>query len=122
MIFIVKLTIGIMITVTALLIGYDIFVATNSVDNALDTISGRMRIWAMTSPFIPWVWCGLAGHFFGPFSSGQFMPQKASVGVLVFLSWTVICVGLFCRSKGIIIPPWTVCIPAFLAGALLWAQ
>lgn len=119
---VIKLTIGIMIAVTAILIGWDIYVATNNVDNALDTISGRMRIWAFSTPIIPWAWCVLAGHFFGPFASRQFMPQRISVSILVFLSWMVICAGLFLRSKGITIPPWTICIPAFLAGALLWAQ
>lgn len=118
----IKLTIGIIIAVSVGLIGYDIWAATNSVDNALDTISGRMRIWAMTTPVIPWFWCGLAGHFFGPFHPGQFIPFRDGIALLVFLTWTLMIVGLIFRSKGIIIPPWTICVPAFLAGSILWAQ
>lgn len=61
---IAKITIAIMIFVTAALIGFDIYAATNSVPNSLDTISGRMKAWAIVTPLIPWVWCGLARTFF----------------------------------------------------------
>jgi len=117
-----KLTIGIIITVTVLLIGYDIIVATNSVNNAVDTLSGRIKIWALETPIISWCWCGLAGHFFGPFSPGQFISFKIGIGILILLTWSLMILGLILRSKGITIPPWSIAIPAFLAGSILWAQ
>ena len=120
--FAAKLTIVVIVAVTALLIGYDIWAATNNVANSIDTISGRMRIWAFETPVIPWVWCGLAGHFFGPWHYAQFMPAKMSMGLLICLSWAVIWFGIFMRSKGVVIPPWTICVPAFLTGAMLWGQ
>jgi len=119
---VIKLTIGIIVAVTVALVGYDIWVATNAIDNSLDTLSGRMRIWSMATPVIPWVWCGLAGHFFGPFSPGQFFPAKTGIALLVFSTWTLLVIGLYCRTEGIQIPPWSVCVPAFLAGAIFWAQ
>ena len=118
----IKLTIAVIIATTALLIGYDIWAATNAVPNSLDTISGRIKIWAYATPLIPWVWCGLAGHFFGPFETGQFMPPWASMSVLVFLTWSIIWLGATMRSRGFVIPPWTICVPAFMAGSILWAQ
>jgi hypothetical protein len=120
--FAIKLTIGVIIAVTALLIGYDIWAASNGVSNSLDTISGRLRAWAYVTPLIPWVWCGLSGHFFGPWHRNDLISAQASVGILVFLTWAVIWLGLVLRSKGIVIPPYTICIPAFFAGAILWAQ
>lgn len=115
-------TIIIIVTVTASLIGWDIYVATNNIPDRLDTISGRIRIWAISTPVIPWIWCILAGHFFRPLVFIGLVKPITGVILLAFITWSLMVTGLALRSKGIVIPPWTICLPAFLAGAILWSQ
>ena len=115
-----KVTIGFILAVTAIVIGYDIYADVQG--GSIDTISARMRAWAFETPLIPWAWCGLAGHFFGFFKYQQFMSDTISLPLLAVISSLVVCLGIFLRHKGIIIPPWSVAIPAFLTWSLLWAQ
>lgn len=120
--FIAKLTIGIIIATIAILIGYDIVVATNNVPNAIDTLSGRIRIWAFETPIVSWCWSGLAGHFFGFFKPHQFMPQTFGIILLVCLSLGVVLFGIYCKHNNIFIHPAWICPVAFLVWSILFAQ
>jgi len=116
----IKVTIGLIIAITLGLIGWDIVAATNSVNNSLDTISGRMRIWGKETPIIPFAWAVLAGHFWGPIP--QLMPYKTSIPLLIFISWCLIVAGIVLRNHNTSVPPWTVLLPGMFLGALLWTQ
>lgn len=118
----IKTTIIVIIAVTLLLIGYDIAVYTNSVDNSLDTLSGRMRLWGMTTPLLPFAWGVLGGHFWGSFHAGQFIPSKAGIALLVFVAWSVIVAGIIAKNENIHISPWMMLIPGIIVGAVLWPQ
>lgn len=59
-----KITIGIILGVTAILIGWDIFVAVNPPQG--DTISEIIQEFATKHPVIPFAFGVLMGHFFWP--------------------------------------------------------
>lgn len=120
------ITVGLIALVTVGLIVWDIIVATNNIPNGLDTISGRMKAWGKQTLLLPWLWAGLYGHFWGPIKAGQLMPMKVSLPILIFLTWGVTIVGIWCRQNGITINTWPVFLLVLnlgaIAGACLWPQ
>jgi len=120
----IKLTIMILVSVTVMLIGYDVVMVVNDVSNRFDTISGRMRIWGLTAPFVPFVWGILGGHFFGPklLTTQLGMSHLAGIVLMVAAGWIVLIGGIIAKHEGVSIAPWIMLIPGILIGAICWAQ
>jgi len=58
------ITIGVIAVVTALLIGYDIYILIEPTPG--DTLSEVFLAWGERYPIVPWLWGGLVGHLFWP--------------------------------------------------------
>ena len=88
--------------VTAIIIGFDIWLASNGVPG--DTISVVIHKWAILAPFIPYVWGVLTGHFFLPMHSPVFREPWASI-VLGSSGIIMILLGILLRYFAITAPP-----------------
>lgn len=115
----IKAAIVIGLSLVAALIGVDIYLATDSVIG--NTWSELLRAWSLTTPLGPWAIGALSGHFFHPINNFQaVLGQPNSIALLVWLTALVGMIGLIAFRAGTPIPGWTVMVPAFIAGWLLW--
>lgn len=115
----IKIVIAIGLTLVAALIGIDIYLAADSVKG--NTWSEIIRMWAKYTPLVPWTIGVLTGHFFHPFDNFRaVLGQPASIAVLIWLTGVVGIMGLSFMKAGYPIPGWSVLVPAFTAGWLLW--
>lgn len=106
------------LTLFAVLIGIDIYLALDGIPG--NTWSQYLRTWSMQTPLVPWVWSILLGHWFHPDSSKPLLGQPSSVVLLLWISVLLGLSGLVVRHYGYSIPSWCVIIAGFLAGAWLW--
>ncbi len=86
-----------------------------------DTISERLRAWSRHTPFIPYAWGGLGGHFFAPPLSTH-QPPGLLAAVLILLSLWLLVIGVFMRKK---LSWWEIAGFFFfglVAGGTLWNQ
>lgn len=125
----IKLTIYFIICVTLFIIGYDIWAYSNNVSNALDTISGRMKIWGRESLILPYAWGVLGGHFWGWMNGKllgsvnfKFDDPKVGIALLVSSALVVVISDLFLKKQGIYVWPWLLIFPGVVAGMLFWSQ
>ncbi len=95
----------------------DIYLATDSVRG--NTWSELLRTWGKYTPFVPWVWAVLLGHWFNPGNKAVF-GQPTSVVILVWMTYILVISGLVLFKVQYPIPPWTVILPGIVAGMLLW--
>ena len=120
----IKLTMVVLVAVSAFLIGYDIWVATNSIDNTLDTISGRMRLWGSETAFFPYVYSVMAGHFWGPWRSGDIVNFDfvMSMFFLILIAGAVSGIDAVLKQNSINVSMWVWIPVGVLAGAICWPQ
>lgn len=107
--------IGILMVV--LFLGIDVYLASDHVPG--NTWSEIAHYLGILSPFLPWCWGFLAGHFW-PYNGYRPFNHTNGIFVLVWLTWTIVVLGLGCRQAGYPIPPWLPLIPAYFAGWMLW--
>ena len=106
------------LSLLAILLGIDVYLATNNVPG--DTWSQLLRRWGEGTPLIAWT-CGvLMGHWFHPDSWKPLLGQPTSVMILIWFTVTLGIIGLGFRAIGHPLPSWMVLLPAFLAGGLFW--
>jgi hypothetical protein len=115
----IKLALVIGAALVAAFIGVDIYLAADSVKG--NTWSEIIRTWAKYTPVIPWFLGVLMGHFFHPIDNFRaVLGQPSSIALLVWLTAVVGIVGLGMMKAGHPIPGWSILVPAFAAGWLLW--
>lgn len=115
----VKIVIAIGLILVAMLIGIDIYLATDSVKG--NTWSEIIRMWSKHTTLVPWLMGILTGHFLHPYDNFRaVLGQPASIAVLLWLTGIVGILGLGFMRAGYPIPGWSLLIPAFIAGWLLW--
>lgn len=112
----VNVIVGIVLILAFL--GYDIYLATDKVDG--NTWSELARRIGMVTPFLPWVWGVLAGHFWHPFRAYILFIPAGNVALLIWLTWVLVVAGMILKQYGWNIPMWAPLIPGFFAGWLLW--
>jgi len=112
-----KITLGVIIVCTSVLIGWDIVVATN--DESGDTISELMLAASYRYPGLGLAWGGLAGHLFWPRDSPLFWRKPHTAFLLGGVCLALIAVGLFVSLWVLPIGPLLVGIPL---GHWLWPQ
>lgn len=109
----IAITIG--LSLLGILIGLDVWLAMDKTPD--NTWSEILAGWSNKTALVPWIWSGLAGHFFHPNAE----PIIKQPGGVVLLIWLTVAVAVVFSSKfGFTVPAWTVLIPGFIAGALLW--
>lgn len=114
----IKIAIYIGLSLLAALIGVDIYLAADNVKD--NTWSEIIRAWSKHTPIIPWI-CGvLTGHFFHPTEAKAILGQPSSVALLIWITAVVGIFGISFLRFNMPIPAWSVLIPAFIAGWLLW--
>ncbi len=94
-------------------IAYDVYLGLDGVRG--NTWSELARAGAGVTPAIAWAWGVLAGHFFHP----TWKPRPR-VGLLLWLTFVVVVVGIACKHGGVTLPFWAPLAPGFFAGWLLW--
>jgi hypothetical protein len=103
--------------VTAALVGFDIWLASNGVPK--DTYSQVIHRWALLTPLIPYAWGVLAGHFFWSRS----IPIVSEPGASIWLGASgvlMIFLGMILRHFGInVLPLWFVFV-GIVAGRFLF--
>lgn len=105
--------------VTALIIGFDIWLYNNGVPH--DTISAVFKHWAILTPFIPYVWGVLAGHFFW----GRVTPIIPNPSAPIVLGWSgivMILIGIGLRYFAITVNPILFVVIGALMGHLFFPQ
>jgi hypothetical protein len=109
---------GIGLGLLGLLIGLDIYLASNGVRG--DTWSELLRTWGKATPLIPWAWSVLLGHWFHPDFTRTLFAQPTSVAFLLWFTVVLGIAGVAANTVGTPIPAWTVIIPGIIAGVFLW--
>ena len=112
-----KITIGIIITITIIMIGYDIVVVINSPS---DTISNVMMSTIWRFPFIIYCWLGLAGHFLSLIKT-----KKLYLKQLVIVSSVVLALSFLTLFGVIPVNAKLLAIVSgvgFISGMVFWSQ
>lgn len=107
------------IALLAAFIGLDIYLAVDRLPG--NTWSEILRQWAIVTPLIPWIYGILGGHFYHPVDGlDPWIDPPGNIALLVWLTAVIGLIGVAFAKSGNPISPWTVVIPGFIAGALLW--
>lgn len=115
----VKTAIIIGVSLLAVLLGLDVYLAADGIKG--NTWSEILRMWSKKTTIISWIYGGLGGHFFHWWNHDKaLLGQPNSVVLLVWLTVVAAMVGVAALKMGHPIPPWAMLVPAFFAGALLW--
>ena len=102
-----------------LLLGIDVYLATDKVVG--NTWSEILRTWSKYTPFIPWFWSVMIGHWFHPNNNLQpILGRPNSLVLLVWITWLLILGGMIMDHLGHPIPAWTIVPFGILAGVLLF--
>jgi len=103
----------------AILIGLDIYLAVDGLKG--NTWSEILRMWGSKNALAPWIWCGLAGHYFHWKSTSKpILEPPANIAMLVWLTVLIFIVSMAMTRAGIPIPSWIIAPVAFIAWGLLW--
>ena len=101
-----------------IIIGIDIYLAADTIRG--NTWSEMIRTFSFKSPFGPWAWGGLGGHFFHQWIPKLPLEHPSNVALLVWLSLLVMMVGHSLYMKGSYLPPMIVFFVAFFVWSTLW--
>jgi hypothetical protein len=112
-------TIIVGISLLSVLIGLDFYLAFDGMKG--NTWSEILRSWGAKNALTPWIWCGLAGHFFHwSKQSRPILHPPSNIALLVWLTALVFVVSVAMTRAGMPIPSWVVAPVAFVAWAILW--
>jgi len=67
-----------------IIIGFDIYLAIDTIKG--NTWSEMIRAFSFKSPFAPWVWGGLGGHFFHQWVPKFPLGNDSNIALLIWLS------------------------------------
>lgn len=104
--------------IIAIIIGIDVYLAVDSVKG--NTWSEMIRTLGFKTPFAPWVWGGLGGHFFHQWIPKFPVENPGNIAILIWISALVMMIGHFCYTKGTYLPPMIVFFVAFFVWSTLW--
>ena len=106
------------LTILAIVIGIDIYLAADTIKG--NTWSEMVRAFSFKSPFAPWAWGGLGGHFFHQWIPKFPLAHDANIALLVWLSALVMVVGHSLYMKGTYLPPFAVLFVSTFIWSTLW--
>jgi hypothetical protein len=102
----------------AIIVGIDVYLAVDSVKG--NTWSEMLRAFSFKSPFAPWVWGGLGGHFFHQWIPKLPIESPGNIALLVWLSFLIMLIGHTMFVRGTYLPPAIVFFAGFLVWSTLW--
>jgi hypothetical protein len=117
-------TITMIITVTIVLIVWDIYVALNNIPNRQDTISGVLMEWSKRFIALPYISGIVVGHLFIPKSVELGVPKWAALSVLWTSVIALAIVGLLIK-RDVNRWPWyapVTLVCGLLMGHFFWPQ
>ena len=114
-----NITIPVGLSLLAILIGLDIYLAVDGLKG--NTWSEILRSWGRSNALAPWIWCGLAGHYWHWMEKSRpIIKNPGNIVTLVWLTLLVFIISTAATRAGLPVPAWVIAPIAFVVWGFLW--